>query len=212
MKLAQHTSEGLATVEGGVRKTARTLKELMAALDAGLEQRAVAETGLNAASSRSHLLVSLVLKSSNRRSGRVVRGKLTLVDLAGSERVEKSGVAGDELKEAMSINKSLSAIGDVISALSTNQKHVPCRGPSDERCSLVLRERTPGAETRPSRRTPRESSTTVVARERSRRRGQPRPRNIRAAAAAEPPQADSYLVNSPLERARALARSSSPRD
>ena len=138
MKLAQHTSEGLATVEGGVRKTARTLKELMAALDAGLEQRAVAETGLNAASSRSHLLVSLVLKSSNRRSGRVVRGKLTLVDLAGSERVEKSGVAGDELKEAMSINKSLSAIGDVISALSTNQKHVPCRGPSDERRSLVL--------------------------------------------------------------------------
>ena len=50
-----------------------------------------------------------------------------LVDLAGSERVEKSGVQGDELKEAASINKSLSAIGDVIAALSQKSKHVPYR-------------------------------------------------------------------------------------
>ena len=51
-------------------------------------------------------------------------GKLNLVDLAGSERVDKSGATGDVLKEAQSINKSLSALGDVIAALTTGNKHV----------------------------------------------------------------------------------------
>ena len=50
---------------------------------------------------------------------------LYMVDLAGSERVDKSGAEGDMLKEAQSINKSLSALGDVISALTSNQQHVP---------------------------------------------------------------------------------------
>jgi len=82
---------------------------------------------MNAESSRSHLVISLVLRTTNRRTGHVVNGKLTLVDLAGSERVEKSGVVGDQLKEATSINKSLSAVGDVIAALSDGQQHVPYR-------------------------------------------------------------------------------------
>ena len=106
VKLAQHTRDGLAAVEGGVCRQATSLEELVALLDKGLEQRAVAHTELNAESSRSHLLVSIVLTSTNRRSGKKTRGKLMLVDLAGSERVEKSGVQGDELKEAASINKS----------------------------------------------------------------------------------------------------------
>jgi len=127
VKLAQHTRDGLAAVEGGVCRQATSLEELVALLDKGLEQRAVAHTELNAESSRSHLLVSIVLTSTNRRSGKKTRGKLMLVDLAGSERVEKSGVQGDELKEAASINKSLSAIGDVIAALSQKSKHVPYR-------------------------------------------------------------------------------------
>ena len=127
VKLAQHTRDGLAAVEGGVCRQANSLEELVALLDKGLEQRAVAHTELNAESSRSHLLVSIVLTSTNRRSGKKTRGKLMLVDLAGSERVEKSGVQGDELKEAASINKSLSAIGDVIAALSQKSKHVPYR-------------------------------------------------------------------------------------
>lgn len=54
-------------------------------------------------------------------------GKLSLVDLAGSERAEKTGATADRLKEAQSINKSLSALGDVISALSTNEKFIPYR-------------------------------------------------------------------------------------
>jgi len=53
--------------------------------------------------------------------------KLHLVDLAGSERVKKSGSSGSQLKEAQSINKSLSALGDVISALSSGGQHIPYR-------------------------------------------------------------------------------------
>lgn len=50
-----------------------------------------------------------------------------LVDLAGSERVDKSEVVGDRLKEAQYINKSLSALGDVIASLSQKNTHVPYR-------------------------------------------------------------------------------------
>jgi hypothetical protein len=53
--------------------------------------------------------------------------QLSFVDLAGSERVKKSGSSGEQLKEAQSINKSLSALGDVISALATEEQHIPYR-------------------------------------------------------------------------------------
>lgn len=53
--------------------------------------------------------------------------QLSFVDLAGSERIKKSGSAGKELKEAQSINKSLSALGDVIGALASGNQHIPYR-------------------------------------------------------------------------------------
>lgn len=57
----------------------------------------------------------------------MLRGCMHLVDLAGSERVDKSEVTGDRLKEAQHINKSLSALGDVIASLAQKNPHVPYR-------------------------------------------------------------------------------------
>ena len=54
-------------------------------------------------------------------------GKITLVDLAGCERVKKSGAEAQALKEAQSINTSLSALGNVVSAVLSGQKHIPYR-------------------------------------------------------------------------------------
>lgn len=63
----------------------------------------------------------------NLTSGSTIRGSMHLVDLAGSERADKSEATGDRLKEAQHINKSLSALGDVISSLAQKNSHVPYR-------------------------------------------------------------------------------------
>ncbi|KAK4402155.1 Kinesin-like protein KIN-14G [Sesamum angolense] len=60
-------------------------------------------------------------------SGSILRGCMHLVDLAGSERADKTEAVGDRLKEAQHINRSLSALGDVISSLSQRNSHVPYR-------------------------------------------------------------------------------------
>ena len=73
------------------------------------------------------MIATIVLSLRHRRTGKMVHGKLTLVDLAGSERVSKSGATGHQLTEAQSINKSLSALGDVIGALTSGRQHIPYR-------------------------------------------------------------------------------------
>merc|ERR1712224_906638 len=59
--------------------------------------------------------------------GEKLKGKILLCDLAGSERLKKSEVTGEMKKEAIEINKSLTALGDVIEALTKGQKQVPYR-------------------------------------------------------------------------------------
>ncbi|KAG0554695.1 hypothetical protein KC19_12G111400 [Ceratodon purpureus] len=93
----------------------------------GQKNRAVGSTSLNDRSSRSHSVVTVHVQGKDLESGSIFRGSLHLVDLAGSERVDKSEVTGDRLKEAQHINKSLSALGDVISALAQKNGHVPYR-------------------------------------------------------------------------------------
>ena len=75
---------------------------------------------MNKDSSRSHSIFTICVEASftdAHGSERYTAGKLNLVDLAGSERQSKTGATGDRLKEATKINLSLSALGNVISAL-----------------------------------------------------------------------------------------------
>ncbi|KAF8053931.1 hypothetical protein N665_1361s0001 [Sinapis alba] len=93
----------------------------------GQKNRAVGATALNERSSRSHSVLTVHVQGKELATGSILRGCLHLVDLAGSERVEKSEAVGERLKEAQHINKSLSALGDVISALAQKSSHVPYR-------------------------------------------------------------------------------------
>ncbi|KAH7296226.1 hypothetical protein KP509_26G014500 [Ceratopteris richardii] len=120
-------AKGLVVVENVTMLTITSKEELEGIVAKGLEQRHTSGTQMNAESSRSHLILSVVIESTNLQTQVQAKGKLSFVDLAGSERIKKSGSAGEQLKEAQSINKSLSALGDVISALSIETQHIPYR-------------------------------------------------------------------------------------
>lgn len=98
--------------------------DLLAVAD---RNRSSATTNMNEHSSRSHMMLTCVIVSENPKAGITTRGRLNLVDLAGSERINKSGATGQALKEAQNINKSLSALGDVIAARASGQAHIPFR-------------------------------------------------------------------------------------
>ncbi|KAJ8401534.1 hypothetical protein AAFF_G00378510 [Aldrovandia affinis] len=119
--------KGLVFAQGAEIMGARSAEELFALFEHGCANRHIAATKINLESSRSHLIIGITIESTNLTNGSVSHGKLSLVDLAGSERAAKTGAKDDQLKEANSINKSLSALGDVIFALSTEQAHVPYR-------------------------------------------------------------------------------------
>ncbi|XP_076954154.1 kinesin-like protein KIN-14E [Bidens hawaiensis] len=120
-------SKGMVTVENATVLPISTYDDLRSIIQRGTDQRHTTETLMNEASSRSHLILSIIIESTNLQTQSIARGKLSFVDLAGSERVKKSGSVGNQLKEAQSINKSLSALGDVISALSSGNQHIPYR-------------------------------------------------------------------------------------
>ena len=99
--------------------------------------RAVGVTNLNEQSSRSHMLVTLIVLTTNLHTGARHVGKLSLVDLAGSERLSKSGTTGAALKETQSINKSLSALGTVLNSLARKESHIPFR---DSKLTYLLQD------------------------------------------------------------------------
>ncbi|XP_006814030.1 uncharacterized protein LOC100373912 [Saccoglossus kowalevskii] len=119
--------KGMVFVQDSVSQVAINAKELFGLFEEGSHNRHIASTKMNSESSRSHLILGILIETTNRTTGTVTQGKLSLVDLAGSERISKTNAQAEQLKEAQSINKSLSALGDVISALSSGQSFIPYR-------------------------------------------------------------------------------------
>jgi kinesin family member 5 len=104
----------------------------------GGNARAVAATNMNQESSRSHSIFVITVTQKNVETGSAKSGQLFLVDLAGSEKVGKTGASGQTLEEAKKINKSLSALGMVINALTDGKSsHVPYR---DSKLTRILQE------------------------------------------------------------------------
>lgn len=111
------------------------MEQVEALMEKAGRARSVACTDMNAQSSRSHSVFTLHLQGVNDSEGIVLDGKLHLVDLAGSERASRSGVSGDRLKETQAINKSLSCLADVFSAIGNKSAHVST-WPLNLSCSL----------------------------------------------------------------------------
>ena len=94
----------------------------------GNGNRSVASTKMNAESSRSHSMFSMIITQTNREDLSVKTGKLFLVDLAGSEKLSKTEAQGQTLEEAKKINQSLTTLGKVIGALvDKKSQHIPYR-------------------------------------------------------------------------------------
>uniref|UniRef100_A0A8C0K5N6 Kinesin-like protein n=1 Tax=Canis lupus dingo TaxID=286419 RepID=A0A8C0K5N6_CANLU len=118
---------GQLYVPGLTEFQVQSVADINKVFEFGHTNRTTEFTNLNEHSSRSHALLIVTVRGVDCSTGLRTTGKLNLVDLAGSERVGKSGAEGSRLREAQHINKSLSALGDVIAALRSRQGHVPFR-------------------------------------------------------------------------------------
>ena len=132
----KETPEKGVYVDGLTTFVVKSAAEMRKVLEVGKKNRSVGATLMNADSSRSHSIFTVTVETSETTPGepshsgeaRIRVGKLNLVDLAGSERQSKTQASGDRLKEATKINLSLSALGNVISALVDGKsRHIPYR-------------------------------------------------------------------------------------
>ncbi|XP_016940798.3 kinesin-like protein KIF13A isoform X3 [Drosophila suzukii] len=138
LKVREHNVMG-PYVDGLSQLAVTSYQDIDNLMTEGNKSRTVAATNMNAESSRSHAVFSVVLTQILTDQATGVSGekvsRMSLVDLAGSERAVKTGAVGDRLKEGSNINKSLTTLGLVISKLadqsngkkSGNDKFVPYR-------------------------------------------------------------------------------------
>mmetsp|Transcript_115556 Transcript_115556/g.327465 ORF Transcript_115556/g.327465 Transcript_115556/m.327465 type:complete len:1101 (-) Transcript_115556:158-3460(-) len=114
-------SQQLGIYIDGVRKRAvDSYAAIESVMDEGTENRTVGSTLMNATSSRAHTVISIELRQVSKAGGQqgCKLSLIKLVDLAGSEKAGQTGASGDRLKEGCAINKSLSALGNVIEKLA----------------------------------------------------------------------------------------------
>ena len=115
-----------------------SVEDVYEVMKRGSNARATASTTMNAESSRSHSIFVITISQKNVETGSVRSGAMYLVDLAGSEKVGKTGASGQTLEEAKKINRSLSALGNVINSLTDGKStHVPYR---DSKLTRILQE------------------------------------------------------------------------
>lgn len=124
-------------VKGATERFVSSPEEVFDVIDEGKVNRHVAVTNMNEHSSRSHSVFMITVRQENLETQKKLHGKLYLVDLAGSEKVAKTGAEGTVLDEAKNINRSLSALGNVINALVEGSSHVPYR---DSKLTRILQE------------------------------------------------------------------------
>ncbi|XP_011197615.1 kinesin heavy chain [Bactrocera dorsalis] len=125
-------------VKGATERFVSSPEDVFEVIEEGKSNRHIAVTNMNEHSSRSHSVFLINVKQENLENQKKLSGKLYLVDLAGSEKVSKTGAEGTVLDEAKNINKSLSALGNVISALADgNKTHIPYR---DSKLTRILQE------------------------------------------------------------------------
>jgi len=139
VNLAVHEDKDrVVYVKGATERFVSSPEEVFEVIEEGKSNRHVAVTNMNEHSSRSHSVFLINVKQENLENQKKLSGKLYLVDLAGSEKVGKTGVEGMGLEEAKNINRSLSALGNVIAALADgNKSHIPYR---DSKLTRILQE------------------------------------------------------------------------
>ncbi|XP_034996507.1 kinesin-like protein KIF17 isoform X2 [Zootoca vivipara] len=140
LELKEHPEKGVY-VKGLSLHTVHSIAQCERIMEMGWKNRAVGYTLMNKDSSRSHSIFTINMEIyvvDERGQDHLRAAKLNLVDLAGSERQSKTGAVGERLKEATKINLSLSALGNVISALADGRcRHVPYR---DSKLTRVLQD------------------------------------------------------------------------
>lgn len=116
-------------VEGATMVAVKSPADVLELLTRAVSSKHTSSTNMNATSSRSHTIITLFLEQVDHvKHDNKTTSRLFLVDLAGSERVEKTGAAGDRLREAQTINLSLTLLGNVIKKLTDGKSlHIPYR-------------------------------------------------------------------------------------
>ncbi|GMJ02366.1 hypothetical protein like AT3G10310 [Hibiscus trionum] len=136
LEIRSCTNDNGLSLPDATLHTVNSTSDVLNLMKYGEVNRVVCSTAINNRSSRSHSILTVHVHGRD-PSGNRLRSCLHLVDLAGSERVDKSEVTGDRLKEAQHINKSLSCLGDVITALAQKNSHIPYR---NSKLTLLLQD------------------------------------------------------------------------